>query len=78
MAVDLDARLDVLFTHCEPMIAHRVCYLFYSNNITTVRDLLNCTQDDLLGIPRVGLKTLQMIVDSLQRHGLVLKQGQTK
>ena len=37
--------------------------------IFTVRDLLNCTPEDLLDISNVGEKTLEEVYDSLNKIG---------
>ena len=37
--------------------------------IFTVRDLLNCTRDDLLSISNFGEKTLEEVYKSLERIG---------
>lgn len=42
--------------------------------ITTLRQLLDCTRDDLLGIVNMGDKSVQEIEYKLAQHGLVLKK----
>jgi DNA-directed RNA polymerase subunit alpha len=37
--------------------------------IFTVRDLLNCTSNDLLSISNFGEKTLEEVYSSLEKHG---------
>jgi DNA-directed RNA polymerase subunit alpha len=44
--------------------------------IFTVRDLLNCTPEDLLGISNFGEKTLEEVYQALEEFGFPRQKGQ--
>lgn len=59
-------KIDIWFTN-------RTFNCLKSENISTIRDLVSKTHNDLLKIPNLGRKSLKEIVDELAKHNLHLK-----
>lgn len=47
-----------------------------NNGITTIGELLRLTLTELLGLNRIGVTTADSIIDTLRKHGLILKEDQ--
>lgn len=62
-AQDLVDKLDM--STAEIGLSVRTTNCLEERGIFTVRDLLNCTRDDLLGISNFGEKTLEEVFKSL-------------
>jgi DNA-directed RNA polymerase alpha subunit len=60
------SKIDIWFTN-------RTFNCLKSENISTIRDLVGKTHNDLLKIPNLGRKSLKEIVDELAKHNLNLK-----
>lgn len=64
---NLNERLDM--STAEIGLTVRTTNCLEERGIFTVRDLLNCTRDDLLGISNFGEKTLEEVYASLEGVG---------
>lgn len=64
---NLNERLDM--STAEIGLTVRTTNCLEERGIFTVRDLLNCTRDDLLGISNFGEKTLEEVYSSLEGVG---------
>lgn len=65
----MQARLDM--STAEIGLTVRTTNCLEERGIFTVRDLLNCTRDDLLGISNFGEKTLEEVYKALESIGFV-------
>ena len=63
-----DDRLELSLSELD--LAVRTVNCLEEEGIFTVRDLLNCTPQRLLGIPNLGEKTLGTIYAALEKIGL--------
>ena len=63
----LRARLEM--STAEIGLSVRTTNCLEEKGIFTVRDLLNCTRDDLLGISNFGEKTLEEVYMALESIG---------
>lgn len=61
------ARLEM--STAEIGLSVRTTNCLEEKGIFTVRDLLNCTREDLLSISNFGEKTLEEVYKSLERFG---------
>jgi len=50
----------------------RTCNVFRDENITTLRDLVCRTEEELLGMPNFGRKCLREVMATLKERGLDL------
>ena len=66
-AEDLTSRLEM--STAEIGLSVRTTNCLEERGIFTVRDLLNCTADDLLSISNFGEKTLEEVYLSLEKFG---------
>ncbi|MCA9205177.1 MAG: DNA-directed RNA polymerase subunit alpha C-terminal domain-containing protein [Pirellulaceae bacterium] len=66
-ARSLQRRLDM--STAEIGLTVRTTNCLEEKGIFTVRDLLNCTRDDLLGISNFGEKTLEEVYLALEQIG---------
>jgi DNA-directed RNA polymerase subunit alpha len=64
---NLQERLDM--STAEIGLAVRTTNCLEERGIFTVRDLLNCTREDLLGISNFGEKTLEEVYAALEKYG---------
>ena len=64
---NLNERLDM--STAEIGLTVRTTNCLEERGIFTVRDLLNCTRDDLLSISNFGEKTLEEVYSSLEGVG---------
>lgn len=65
----LEARLEM--STAEIGLSVRTTNCLEERGIFTVRDLLNCTRDDLLSISNFGEKTLEEVYKSLESIGFM-------
>ena len=65
--VEQNERLDM--STAEIGLSVRTTNCLEERGIFTVRDLLNCTRDDLLSISNFGEKTLEEVYKSLESVG---------
>lgn len=65
----MQARLDM--STAEIGLTVRTTNCLEERGIFTVRDLLNCTREDLLGISNFGEKTLEEVYKALESIGFV-------
>ena len=70
-AEDLAAKLDM--STAEIGLSVRTTNCLEERGIFTVRDLLNCSRDDLLGISNFGEKTLEEVFLALESIDFVRK-----
>lgn len=63
----MQQRLDM--STAEIGLTVRTTNCLEERGIFTVRDLLNCTADDLLSISNFGEKTLEEVYQSLEKFG---------
>lgn len=63
----LEERLEM--STAEIGLTVRTTNCLEERGIFTVRDLLNCTRDDLLGITNFGEKTLEEVYQALEAFG---------
>jgi DNA-directed RNA polymerase subunit alpha len=70
-AAELEARLEM--STAEIGLSVRTTNCLEERGIFTVRDLLNCTRDDLLSISNFGEKTLEEVYKSLESVGFYRK-----
>lgn len=63
----LQSRLDMSTAEIGLMVRTTNC--LEERGIFTVRDLLNCTADDLLSISNFGEKTLEEVYQALEKFG---------
>jgi DNA-directed RNA polymerase subunit alpha len=66
-ARNMEERLDL--SAAEIGLTVRTTNCLEERGIFTVRDLLNCTPDDLLGITNFGEKTLEEVYIALEQIG---------
>ena len=66
-AKSLQQRLDM--STAEIGLTVRTTNCLEERGIFTVRDLLNCTRDDLLSISNFGEKTLEEVYGALEEFG---------
>lgn len=66
-AEDREAKLDM--STAEIGLTVRTTNCLEEKGIFTVRDLLNCTREDLLGISNFGEKTLEEVFQALESIG---------
>lgn len=66
-AKDREEKLDM--STAEIGLSVRTTNCLEERGIFTVRDLLNCTPDDLLGISNFGEKTLEEVYKALEGIG---------
>lgn len=64
---DLQDKLDM--STAEIGLSVRTTNCLEERGIFTVRDLLNCTREDLLGISNFGEKTLEEVYKALEAVG---------
>ena len=64
---DLQTRLEM--STAEIGLAVRTTNCLEERGVFTVRDLLNCTRDDLLSISNFGEKTLEEVYKALEGIG---------
>jgi len=64
---DLAQKLDL--STAEIGLTVRTTNCLEERGVFTVRDLLNCTRDDLLGITNFGEKTLEEVYQALEAIG---------
>lgn len=64
---NLEERLDL--SAAEIGLSVRTTNCLEERGIFTVRDLLNCTREDLLGITNFGEKTLEEVYHALEQIG---------
>jgi DNA-directed RNA polymerase subunit alpha len=62
-----EARLDM--STAEIGLTVRTTNCLEERGIFTVRDLLNCTREDLLSISNFGEKTLEEVYKALENYG---------
>ena len=67
-AQDLEEKLEM--STAEIGLSVRTTNCLEERGIFTVRDLLNCTRDDLLAISNFGEKTLEEVYRALEGIGL--------
>ena len=72
-AEDREAKLDM--STAEIGLTVRTTNCLEERGIFTVRDLLNCTRDDLLSISNFGEKTLEEVFLALETIGFCRGQG---
>jgi len=70
----LDKVLDETMEDCD--ITTRSLNGLKAINVTTIRDLCNCTELDLRGATCLGKKSIYEIKEVLFQRGLYLKDGQ--
>ncbi len=70
-AEDLAAKLSM--STAEIGLSVRTTNCLEERGIFTVKDLVNCTRDDLLGISNFGEKTLDEVYIALESIGLIRK-----
>lgn len=70
-AQNLSDRLEM--STAEIGLSVRTTNCLEERGIFTVRDLLNCTREDLLGISNFGEKTLEEVYKSLEGIGFFRK-----
>ena len=70
-AEDMAAKLDM--STAEIGLSVRTTNCLEERGIFTVRDLVNCTREDLLSISNFGEKTLDEVFLALESVGLVRK-----
>ncbi|MDP6445390.1 MAG: DNA-directed RNA polymerase subunit alpha C-terminal domain-containing protein [Pirellulaceae bacterium] len=63
----LQERLEM--STAEIGLSVRTTNCLEERGIFTVRDLLHCTRDDLLGISNFGEKTLEEVFAALEKYG---------
>ena len=62
-----DDRLDLNLSEIDLIV--RTVNCLEEQSIFTVRDLLNCTPQQLLEIPNFGVKTLETVYEALEKIG---------
>jgi DNA-directed RNA polymerase subunit alpha len=75
-ARQMNERLDM--STAEIGLTVRTTNCLEDRGIFTVRDLLNSTPDDLLGIANFGEKTLEEVYKSLEKFGFYRSSRQPK
>jgi len=70
----LQERLEM--STAEIGLTVRTTNCLEERGIFTVRDLLNCTPEDLLGISNFGEKTLEEVYQSLEEFGFARQRNQ--
>jgi DNA-directed RNA polymerase subunit alpha len=75
-ADDLQAKLDM--STAEIGLSVRTTNCLEERGIFTVRDLLNCSRDDLLSISNFGEKTLEEVYKALEGIDLYRTSHQPK
>jgi len=73
---ELDERLEM--STAEIGLTVRTTNCLEERGIFTVRDLLHCTRDDLLGISNFGEKTLEEVYKALEGIGFYRRSRQTE
>ena len=71
---DLQDKLEM--STAEIGLSVRTTNCLEERGIFTVKDLLNCTPDDLLGISNFGEKTLEEVYKALEAIGFFRKSKQ--
>ena len=73
-AQDLEDKLEM--STAEIGLSVRTTNCLEERGIFTVRDLLNCTRDDLLAISNFGEKTLEEVFKALESIGFYRQSRQ--
>jgi DNA-directed RNA polymerase subunit alpha len=71
-----DDRLELPLAETE--LSVRTVNCLEEQAIFTVKDLLNCTPQQLLEIPNFGVKTLQAVYDALEQVGFYRRSRQPR